>query len=90
MRRHVATIEEKDVGRLSTITRPLPPKTTVQELQELRGGCGVNIQDLRLTIFTGSAIGPIQAQDVGKRVYTVDGIIQVENDNQRDARLATT
>lgn len=33
-------------------------------------------------------IGRILPNDVGKRVYDVDGVIQVENDEQRAARLA--
>ena len=35
-------------------------------------------------------IGRILPQDVGKRVYLVGDILQVENNEQRDARLATT
>ena len=31
-------------------------------------------------------IGQILHQDVGKRVYLVDGILQVENDDQRNKR----
>lgn len=34
------------------------------------------------------AIGRVLPQDIGKRVYdTGDGVIQVENDEQRDRRL---
>lgn len=33
------------------------------------------------------ALGSIMPQDVGKHVFEVDGIIQVENDEQRDTRL---
>jgi len=33
-------------------------------------------------------IGGIQKIDIGKRVYRIDGVIQVENNEQRDARLA--
>lgn len=47
------------------------------------GCCGQR----RPPIDIGSAIGEVQAIDVGKRVYDVDGVIQVENDNQRDARI---
>lgn len=32
-------------------------------------------------------IGRIFPTDVGKRVYLVDGVLQVENDEQRDARI---
>ena len=32
-------------------------------------------------------IGRVLLRDVGKRVYHVDGILQVENDEQRDARV---
>lgn len=35
-----------------------------------------------------SAIGRVLSRDVGKRVYDVDGVIQVENDEQRDRRQA--
>ena len=38
------------------------------------------------TIYIGSAIGRIQPIDVGKRVFDVDGVIQVENDAQRNER----
>lgn len=34
------------------------------------------------------AIGPMQLGDVGKMVYDVGGVYQVENDEQRDRRLA--
>lgn len=40
------------------------------------------------TINIGDAFGPVQELDVGKRVYNVDGVIQVENNEQRDARTA--
>lgn len=33
-------------------------------------------------------IGRVQPLDVGKRVYQRDGVLSVENDQQRDARLA--
>jgi len=32
-------------------------------------------------------IGQIMSQDVGKRVYERDNVLQVENDEQRDKRL---
>lgn len=34
-------------------------------------------------------IGRVLPGDVGKRVYQVGDIVQVENDQQRDARLAS-
>jgi hypothetical protein len=34
------------------------------------------------------AFGPAQRGDIGKRVFRVDGVMQMENDEQRDARLA--
>jgi len=34
------------------------------------------------------AMGHIQASDVGKQYFDVDGVLQVENDEQRDKRLA--
>lgn len=34
-----------------------------------------------------SAIGRLQAIDIGKRVYRVGGVTQVENNQQRDKRL---
>lgn len=40
------------------------------------------------SVHIASAIGPVQRIDVGKRVYRVDGVIQVENDDQRNRRLA--
>jgi len=37
--------------------------------------------------YVGGAIGPVQPQDVGKRVYlTHTSVIQVENTAQRDKR----
>jgi hypothetical protein len=33
-----------------------------------------------------SGFGVVQTIDVGKRVYVVDGVIQVENNQQRDER----
>jgi hypothetical protein len=35
-----------------------------------------------------SVLGRIQPSDVGKRIYNVGGILQVENKEQRDKRLA--
>ena len=35
-------------------------------------------------------IGRILEQDVGKRVFLRGGILQVENDDQRNSRLART
>ena len=35
-------------------------------------------------------IGEILPQDVGKRVYLIGDILRVENDEQRNARLAKT
>lgn len=43
----------------------------------------------RLRRQVEEAIGGIQAQDIGKRIYDVGGVIQVENNQQRDARLRT-
>jgi hypothetical protein len=37
---------------------------------------------------TSGFIGHVLRQDVGKRVYLVGGILQVENDEQRATRLA--
>ncbi len=34
------------------------------------------------------AIGCPQKHDIGKRVYEIDGIYQVESPNQRDERIA--
>lgn len=34
------------------------------------------------------AFGPAQRGDIGKRVYYVDGVMQMENEEQRDARQA--
>lgn len=42
---------------------------------------------LEQPIPIGDAIGRVQPGDVGKRVYDVDGVIQVENNEQRDAHL---
>lgn len=33
-------------------------------------------------------IGPVLESDYGKQVYDIDGVIQVENDSQRDKRLS--
>lgn len=40
------------------------------------------------TYSTSSWIGRILPGDVGKKVYESDGILQVENDQQRDERIA--
>lgn len=37
---------------------------------------------------TTDFIGRPQPRDVGKRVFLVDGILQVENDEQRDHRMS--
>lgn len=38
-------------------------------------------------ICIGIVTGPVQRIDIGKRVFYNDGVIQVENDLQRDKRL---
>ena len=38
-------------------------------------------------IMLGNVLGRVLPSDVGKRVYNVDGVVQVENDQQRDKRL---
>lgn len=49
----------------------------------------IDENDLHLQpLYIRSAIGHIQPIDVGKRVYDVDGIVQVENAEQRDKRQA--
>jgi hypothetical protein len=40
----------------------------------------------RGTLYVGDAIGTVQQRDVGKRCYLVDGVLQVENDEQLAAR----
>jgi hypothetical protein len=35
-------------------------------------------------------LGRVLPGDIGKRVFRVNGILQVENDQQRDARLAAS
>lgn len=37
-------------------------------------------------VHLGDVLGRVQQADVGKRVYIVGDIIQVENDEQRDKR----
>lgn len=41
----------------------------------------------QLVLRISNAIGGIQKQDIGKQVFELDGTIQVENDEQREARL---
>ena len=41
------------------------------------------------TFWLRESFGPILRNDVGKRVYLVGDILQVENDAQRDARLGS-
>lgn len=38
-------------------------------------------------IMWADSIGNVQLVDVGKRVFDVDGVIQVENNEQRDRRV---
>jgi len=40
------------------------------------------------TWWIASFLGRVLAQGVGKRVYLIRGILQVENNEQRDRRLA--
>lgn len=42
------------------------------------GSHGISLRNL---------MGRVLPSDVGKRVYRVDGILQVENNEQRDSRL---
>lgn len=43
----------------------------------------------KVAAHVGSAIGQVQKRDIGKRVYNVNGVVQVENDEQRDRRTRT-
>lgn len=43
--------------------------------------------DYRVADFIGCLSGRVLEGDVGKQVYFVDGVLQVENDGQMDARL---
>ena len=76
MRKLIHTIERKDILNMPVPTKHCP-------------SCGhalANRQVLRERIR--GAIGRIILRDVGKRVYDVDGVIQVENEIQRDERIA--
>lgn len=53
----------------------------------------ITLADLRSAGRPGStrnrlwqAIGPVQGRDVGKQYFDVDGVLQVENDEQRERR----
>lgn len=74
MKTYMTTIERRDVGK-SFLLRKCECRICCAQRS---GG------DL---IHVGSAIGIVMPRDVGKRVYAVHGVIQVENDEQRDARL---
>ena len=44
----------------------------------------------RTRALLADCMGPLQPHDVGKKVYLLDdNYVQVENDEQRDARLKT-
>lgn len=45
--------------------------------------CGGHMAD----IFISSLMGKILPRDIGKRIYLVDGVYQVENDEQLAKRL---
>ena len=40
------------------------------------------------TIYTSSFMGAVQSIDIGKRIFKIGDIYQVENNEQRDRRLA--
>jgi hypothetical protein len=40
-------------------------------------------------IWLSDFMGRVLPGDVGKRIYKVDGIYQVENNEQRDARISS-
>lgn len=70
--RYIGTIDETAVGK-GGIRR------------EVCAHCGRGGEFVSLL----RAIGRVLPQDIGKRVYdTGDGVIQVENNEQRDRRLA--
>lgn len=48
-----------------------------------------NINAFGTVCAIGSLLGYVRRVDVGKRIYLVDGVMQVESDEQRDARLAS-
>jgi len=68
--------------RIYTITEHDPGKTIIK-----MGLCPHCEQELP-PIDLGPVLGYVQPCDVGKRVYLVDGIIQVESNEQRDRRLS--
>jgi len=38
-------------------------------------------------LFVGDLMGHIQAGDIGKRIYEINGLLYVENNEQRDLRI---
>jgi hypothetical protein len=67
---------------------------TVQDLgpppagSRFRGRYGIQGTEGPLAWDCRNAFGGFQAADIGKEVWRVDGVLQMENDAQRAARLA--
>ena len=60
------------------------------EITKLPGGLGLPGASPRTRALLADCMGPLQPHDVGKKVYLLDdNYVQVENDEQRDARLKT-
>lgn len=47
-----------------------------------------NVKLADRNVYLAGCFGLVQQRDIGKRVFDVNGVIQVENDEQRDARIA--
>lgn len=73
--KHVYTIKEKDIGRWHVRANPSECLT-----------CG---HSDRTMLAVRDVIGRVLPMDVGKMVYDAgDGVLQVENSEQLEARLA--
>ena len=76
----VTTLTEADVG-LVIVAR------TIRLTEHLENGEDRPCEVQRKLWLHGS-LGRVQTRDVGKQVWESDGILMVENDDQRDRRVA--
>ena len=64
-------------------------KVYLGELQKIHVGHGrIRLKGIHVNVY--DAIGFVQETDIGKRVYCENGIISVENNEQRDKRIVKT
>ena len=86
----------EEAGRVAALMSGPTRRHILFVITEKHLGLGMDVVTLPPCIQCGNVrtinmrgiFGKIQKGDLGKRVYLIDGLVQIENNEQRDARQA--